>query len=145
MKRKEVVNDVESVLEEVERVVGEVVGKRLSLVTPATEESIKGFEVDKDMVVPSSTAKQITVDDVFSNNPLRFDQKQPSLSLWEIPLLQEELSRSPTLQRFPAVELKLDSRLRLQLRNLPDSEWRNPCRRNLWHRLTLQRLWTHSR
>ena len=66
-KIKEVVRAVESASEEVERIVGEVIEKRLSYATSITEEPIMGFEVDEDMVAPSSTAKQIAVDDVCSS------------------------------------------------------------------------------
>ena len=45
-KRKEVVKAVESALEEVERAVGEAVGKKLSLTAPVTEEPIKGYDMD---------------------------------------------------------------------------------------------------
>ena len=50
-KRKAVVKAVEKVLEGVENIVGETVGKRLSLISTATaapEESLKGFDVDGD-------------------------------------------------------------------------------------------------
>lgn len=52
-KRKEVVKAVERALEGVERAVGEVVKKRLSFVassTPATEEPLKGLNVNEDII-----------------------------------------------------------------------------------------------
>jgi len=70
-KRKEVVKAVERALEGVEHVVGEVVKKRLSLVvptTPATEELLKGFDVDEEEVVLVSAEDKddapVVVDDV---------------------------------------------------------------------------------
>ena len=64
-RRKEVVKAVERALEGVERVVGEVVEKRLSLVgpsTPVVEEPLKGFDVDEDIVQevsPASTEEPV--------------------------------------------------------------------------------------
>jgi hypothetical protein len=58
-RRKEVVKAVESALEGVECVVGEVVEKRLSLVgpsTPVVEEPLKGFDIDEDIVDKVSPA-----------------------------------------------------------------------------------------
>jgi hypothetical protein len=64
-RRKEVVKAVERALEGVERVVGEVVEKRLSLVGPSTtviEESLKGFDVDDIVDEVSSTSAEEPVD-----------------------------------------------------------------------------------
>ena len=64
-RRKEVVRAVERALEEVGRVVGEVVEKRLSLVGPSTpviEEPLKGFDIGEDVIeagVPAPTEGRI--------------------------------------------------------------------------------------
>ena len=66
--RKEVVKAIEEALEEVERVVGEAIEKRLSLVArsaPVTEEPLKEFDVGDGVVeeiVPTSTMEQVDTD-----------------------------------------------------------------------------------
>ena len=76
-KRKEVVKAVEKALEGVENVVGEVVGKRLSLisaVTATSEEPLKGFDVDDNSTEEAAPAQQLVdvqsqVDDAAAPEP----------------------------------------------------------------------------
>jgi len=61
-KRKQVVKAVEKALGGVEHLVGEAVEKRLSLVpttSPATEEPVKGFDVDEDVAEVTSALEQV--------------------------------------------------------------------------------------
>ena len=64
-KRKEVVKAIERTLEGLERIVGEAIEERLSLVvssTPVTEDPLNGFDADRSVVeefVPASTEGQI--------------------------------------------------------------------------------------
>ncbi|KAF9777985.1 hypothetical protein BJ322DRAFT_1025354 [Thelephora terrestris] len=71
-RRKAVVGAVEKALEGVGHVVGEAVEKRLSLVSTsapaAPEESLKGFDVDNDVTVP--THEQVVVDNATIPAPL---------------------------------------------------------------------------
>ena len=64
-KRKAVVKAVEKALEDVENIVGETVGKRLSLISTATtapEESLKGFDLDNDVPEEEQVVAPVIVD-----------------------------------------------------------------------------------
>ena len=81
-KRKEVVKAVEKALEGVEQVVEEAVGKRLSFIsttTPATEEPVRGFDVDEDTIEEVAPAQEpvkipVVVDEETISEPATPDQ-----------------------------------------------------------------------
>ena len=90
-KRKEVVKAVEKALQGVERVVGEAVEKRLSVIsaaTPPTDELLKGFDVDEDVVEEVTPAQEqvdipvdipVVVDDVAVPEPSTSVQVEETL------------------------------------------------------------------
>ena len=86
-KRKEVVKAVEKALGGVERAVGEAVEKRLSLVSaiiPATDETLKGFDVDEDVTEEATPVLEqvdtpAVVDDVAVPEPSTSVQQEEPL------------------------------------------------------------------
>lgn len=91
-KRKEVVKAIEKALEGVEHVVGEVVEKRLSLVSSNADESLRGFDVDEEVApTPEEVEAPVVVYEVSVPEP-------------SIPNQVEENIATPTEEYSPVDE-----------------------------------------
>jgi len=104
-KRKEVVKAVEKALEGIEHVVGEVIEKRLSLVstaTFATEEPLRSFDVDEDVtkeVAPTQEQVDTTVPE--PSTPAQAEETagapiKVALPKYDIPVVTDTIADLPT-------------------------------------------------
>ena len=104
-KRKEVVKAIERALEGLDRIVGEAIEKRLSLVvssTPVTEDPLNGFDVDGNAVeefVPVSTKEQIGTQ-ITDNNAEVAERSAPDRSKAAAVTLEESTPADEVLPEF---------------------------------------------